>query len=477
MNTSNDHLYLFRTTMSDICTDEKILKQFEDILRQQTNGRYEIHSIENITSAQQTVLLLTLTQKNRESPTPSSSESLSDIEEEIRSIRGEQLRLILRIWKAGARWWNLNCNSKDGLIRLANSEVFGYQLAYQAFEQYYNQYESKDRPAVQICIPKLLYYQNDCQDAPWAVFSFVKDMELAQHYCDNDLRKDLYFDNKLITDMVKVRKEFGFDEAHPRHGRVAIEDALDYAMQVLETAIFPLHTIFYQSCDISKQNESFKRRIKMLNANNFIGSNAPIRYIDMVELYQEKLSEISSHMDIDSSLKQDEITSMIKTLQSFVQRLLVESKKVEKFPLPSVLCHLDLQPQNMILLSNERHCKKIPQIFSILDWEESCFADPRFELLLICRKVVANRQQADCIWKSYGKFINDYFHLEIGSLDSWLRLESVHSLLGMCMQSMDLLEGGRNPWEEKPDLVAKLKRELHRLEIDLGWDSNEDTRI
>jgi hypothetical protein len=123
----------------------------------------------------------------------------------------------------------------------------------------------------------------------------------------------------------------------------------------------------------------------------------------------------------------------------------------------------------MIICTSKKVPSNIPRITSILDWEESCYADPRFELLLLCRKVVANRKQADSLWSYYSKYLIDQFHLKVGPIDPWLRLESVHSLLGMCMQGMDLLEGGRNPWEEQSDLLNKMQCEIYRLQHCLNW--------
>ena len=36
-------------------------------------------------------------------------------------------------------------------------------------------------------------------------------------------------------------------------------------------------------------------------------------------------------------------------------------------------------------------------IASVLDWEELCYVDPRFVLLVLCQKVVANQIQANII--------------------------------------------------------------------------------
>jgi hypothetical protein len=59
--------------------------------------------------------------------------------------------------------------------------------------------------------------------------------------------------------------------------------------------------------------------------------------------------------------------------------------------------------------------------------------------------------------------------VDLGDIEPWLKLETVHSLTTLVMQSMNLLGGGRNGWENKPDLDQKIQREFARLFL-LGWD-------
>jgi hypothetical protein len=162
--------------------------------------------------------------------------------------------------------------------------------------------------------------------------------------------------------------------------------------------------------------------------------------------------------------------------------------------LAPVLVHMDLQPQNLIFRRNARTDERAidddtpdsdsATIFSVLDWEDTAWADPRFELLLLCRKVCANRQQAERIWSEYdtAMIITEEEEVEssnsncrvhhhekqnvhsLGPIDPWLQLETVHSVTTILLQSMDLLNGGRNPWETKNDLWGKLQREFVR------WD-------
>ena len=52
---------------------------------------------------------------------------------------------------------------------------------------------------------------------------------------------------------------------------------------------------------------------------------------------------------------------------------------------------------------------------SLLDWEDASLADGRFELLLLCRKVVAGLGQARRVWGRYGELTGR----DIGRLEPW----------------------------------------------------------
>jgi thiamine kinase-like enzyme len=188
----------------------------------------------------------------------------------------------------------------------------------------------------------------------------------------------------------------------------------------------------------------------------------------MILLYQEQIRRIRKVIQEN----QTEMASLVEYLENCIQRLLSEEEIVKEYPLAPVLCHMDLQPQNMILCQTTKlPTPTIPMIASILDWEESCYADARFEILLMCRKVLANREQADSLWHHYSERVKATAGFSVGPIEPWLRLESVHTLLTMCMQGMNLLQGGRNPWEEESDLLKKIDRELYRLRNDLGWEA------
>ena len=62
-----------------------------------------------------------------------------------------------------------------------------------------------------------------------------------------------------------------------------------------------------------------------------------------------------------------------------------------------------------------------------------------------------------------------YHVVPITSNQTRLKLETVHSLCTLLLQAMDLLGGGRSPWETKPDLLGKDNRERRRLVQKMGW--------
>ena len=144
------------------------------------------------------------------------------------------------------------------------------------------------------------------------------------------------------------------------------------------------------------------------------------------------------------------------------------------FPTTGVLVHLDLQSQNLLFRHNS-------QVSSVLDWEDAALADPRFELLLLGRKVCANREQAEQVWSRYSNAVlqqpsppsqgKGAGAATLGPLRPWLQLETVHSLLTLLLQSTDLLNGGRNPWESSRDLRGKIQREMTRWQLLLDENS------
>jgi hypothetical protein len=274
------------------------------------------------------------------------------------------------------------------------------------------------------------------------------------------------------------------------------------------------------------------------------GLPRPQRYQDMVDLYrralddriqpvwtsrqqQQQPDDDKDTFDLEQSHKmqamlehlyralEDMKTYTITTTATSTDTLAINTMNVHTPelipPLDPVLVHMDLQPQN-VLLAIRRICRTVPMpleeddaihnssnnnddnntmvVRSVLDWEDAAIADPRFDILMIGRKVCATREQADTIWNVYQQ---EYYHLSIapchgpigggdnsvgttsavgtttnrefslGPIEPWLQLETVHSMITLLLQSMDLLGGGRNPWETKHDLWGKLEREFHRL--------------
>lgn len=535
------------------------------------SGTFSIQAVKRLKSAQQHVLVLSVelqqhSTKNLHQPdqndNPQSNQEIRKLKDII--LKGDG-KIVLRIWSNGARWWNLNMkqlflcvdsdvsddesthNEEQLLIlrnRLALSEVSGYRVAKRAI-QYYNMKRRKNNEKIpeqehqsletRICIPEVIHFNLEenpsLTSQPWALFSYVG--EGSSHINnDEEIRLDKssrwFVCDDFIYNMVKIRHEFGFDEPHPRHGRVNVDQALDYALQVLDTIILPIHFAFFDefyakynngkkhprnhfesdllkedSCNLvwdwfSKNHNSNSISDDLMNSNEQRQSSCT--YKDMVKFYETVITNLQNQLnpkecseineaehiqakDQNNDNNDKKFAILIDVLTECVQTLQTESNDFADIQeLPAVLCHIDLQPQNMIL------CKKvafnndgdeIPKIFSVLDWEESCYADPRFELLLLCRKVVANRDQANVLWDRYESFVNGNFgaqvcehrrypsgECKIGSIEPWLKLETVHSILTMTIQGMDL--GGRSPWEEKPELFDKISRELMRLES-LGW--------
>jgi len=529
------------------------LYKLEQLLNEETCHYCKLIQYKEIPSAQQRVIIVTveLSHQNHHNHPPEDHNQSYHRHHISPSTLGKRIldeltrsqgRLVLRIWKGGARWWNLTSNAKQECIKLAHSEVAGYKLARFTFEWYHQYCRNSCDGGSRICIPQVLYFDDSSQETyrtkqtstnetdnhdwevggasasplsdttchyhPWAILSHVKDLSILvandidineQHDLDDGMEKYVFCD-EFVTDMVKVRREFGFDEPHPRHGRVCIENALEYAMNVLNCVVIPMHTVFFsfdaaaasgdggggENDNYGEWMQTFRDEIQTLNMYNIYGSGKGVTYEDMVHLYHDRMDKIQQSLkeyqrnkvhhnntDDDDDDDDDKMDVLVNILSEFLPRLFLEAKTVQAFSLPFALCHLDLQPQNMILYKSATTMSRVtdsnvPRIAAILDWEESCYADPRFELLLLCRKVVANRQQADELWEHYSNFVRSRFGMDVGPMDPWLRLESVHSLLTMCMQGLNLLEGGRSPWEGNSDLRGKIDREMYRLYHNLG---------
>lgn len=194
--------------------------------------------------------------------------------------------------------------------------------------------------------------------------------------------------------------------------------------------------------------------------------------------------------------------------------------------IPSVLCHMDCQPQNLLCFRQDVRDKidhydthasacrlpdldkgfrgdndmAVTRILSVLDWEDAALADPRFEILLLCRKVCANLDQARWVWNMYatecrighriGEIGAEDAMLAIGTerlgpIEPWLQLETVHSITTMLLQSNPSLMSftddgfpledkplnGRNSWETPRDVQGKLRRECERLSTQWPFSS------
>eukprot|EP00536_Pseudo-nitzschia_multiseries_P017324 jgi/Psemu1/292969/fgenesh1_pg.1489_\ len=393
-------------------------------------------------------------------------------------------------------------------------------------------------------IPRVLYFSGGSSDGSvqeqpcWALFEYVGPDEDDRLVCNSRLTPGTgnHVDETVQTDsrnsekrpftavfraidrsylngMIKTRTEYGFDEPHPRWGRVPVDQALDYAKIILNEVLLPLH----------RSSRRLFRDEQQSHQDLSISSKT---YSGMVGTYRKALKDMTTsnhyHGEDDSggnSQREISVSSISEgdgdcRLTECFQRLelaldLLENQGTATIPpLDPVLVHMDLQPQNLIfcnLVGNKHHrddsslhcgesrCKHrpsflFPAVFSILDWEDAAWADPRFDLILLCRKVCANRKQADIIWSDYEQALHasyDYVQhsgtsvassvqeegtngkqrkqsRHLGSIEFWLRLETVHSITTMLLQSMDLVNGGRDPWETKKDLWGKLQREFKR---------------
>ena len=399
-------------------------------------------------------------------------------------------KLIVRIWKASARWWNLNNNDAScgerGVIGMARSEVAGYRMARAAI--------AAASSSSKIIIPDVLYFShdyrkhgvggtsdnrnnNDGRRQPWAIMTYVGDG--SSYLSDSDSSNShgcWVCDGQFVKDMIKTRHEYGFNEPHPRHGRVKEEKALEYSLKVMDTVVLPIQSAFFTSDNgVSDLVKCFEQDLQILSRMDD-GHTEAYRYHDMVNAYRNATAQMTDTLT-EQGICADtaRIGIFVSTLDKCVEKLSTEASRsiwLSSQALPPTLCHMDLQPQNMILRRRKGDAYSVnalPHVSSVLDWEEACYADPRFEVLLMGRKVCASRKQADTLWAHYSRYLKEKHGLEVGPIEPWLKLEATHSITTLVMQSMGLIGGGRNAWESKPDLLGKIEREYSRLKV-LGWD-------
>jgi Phosphotransferase enzyme family len=356
-------------------------------------------------------------------------EQAKSAQQQVLLVAAARRNVAVRRWKGGSRWWNLHQAGHPE--QLARSEVAGYRIARRCLGQ-------------SIRIPEVLHF--DRTDL-WAVLEHVGDIESL--------------DDAWTAGMIKTRMEFGFLEPHPRWGRVPVDEAVEYALTVLRSVTLPLHRW------MNDVDHSTIPDIEDLSG----WKEGGYTFAFMIKIYrnaykhmENALEKVSVEQSTDLRLSRE-----LTLLQMTIQQLEQDALRLDPPSLPPVLWHMDCQPQNLLFARSQ--AGRPLKIASVLDWEEAAYADPRFELLLLGRKVCANRAQADKIWKVYQEELPQ---LKLGPIEPWLKLETVHSLTTLLLQSMDLLGGGRSPWETKPDLRGKIERESRRLVVYADWTVFDD---
>lgn len=458
----------------------------------------------------------------------------------IQALHRGNHKLILRKWKQGARWWNLNMNNptdassettdnnnNNNTLAMARAEVAGYRLAKLAMNHYSQQLYNSKKRKISAYVPDVVYFSHDDNDsvdmegAPWALFSYFGSniTEEGLNQDENEVRNmdiniindsTLNWDLKKVmsvakapqynipsfqhnhpieckhysSTMTKIRHEFGFDEPHPRHGRVPINECSDYAHMILRDVVLPVQFSFFEwsssssSIQPSVNGMEWKHSLCALAVDS--QTPKPFQYHDMIAVYRLALQRLSSAQQ-NATIDDERMDALLQMMHECVAALEHEWDGNDNRlppPLPAVVCHMDLQPQNLtfwhdrndsekdgnVNVHDSKHCS----VASVMDFEEAAYADPRFEVLLICRKVLANLEQAQELWKSYSSSVKLQTTWDVGPIEPWLRLETVHSLFTLLLQANNLLGGGRNPWETKPDLWGKIDRERMRL-ARMGW--------
>jgi hypothetical protein len=417
-----------------------------------------------------------------------------------------------------------NEEENDDDDNIARHELWGYRTAQLAFD---NDSSSNDRDGsavaatstTRIRIPAILYDgrrtttttrrtgggDGDNTD-DFAIFEYVGAESTLfvsnqnPNNNDDDDSSCYSMDSSWTDGMVKMRDEFGFvNEPHPRWGRVPVHLALSYAIQILQEIVLPLHAYCRRH----------RRHGSSIGTTAIVVPHHYYTFHDLVTRHRRLLDTVIVPTFLapkeaaptsayggggDDDANGDTIGATTTTTTTrpvwaaaVVRRLqaaiIMEETMIEPSPLAPVLVHMDLQPQNIIF--GHRRCRRPSQperkdnppgrqqedddknrrvVLSVLDWEEAAWADPRFELLLLGRKVCANRSQALAVWEMYQTATG----LALGSLNVWLRLETIHSLITFLLQAATgesrggIMETTTPP--DNDDLWDKIQREMARLD-------------
>jgi len=434
------------------------------------------------------------------------------------TIRSCDYKIVLRIWRGNGKFWNLHGLTKQRrsqqheLVEFAKAEVAGYRISryiLTRIDTYDNLRDTacsvRDVRVNGIVVPEVLYFSHDTtagkiispNTPPWAIFSYVG--KESVHFNNMNRIND---QGTFVSQMVKVRHEFGFDEPHPRHGRVDSNRSLSYALQVLDQIIKPLHHPFYTSNN--PMHASHLHGMHKILAFDAIGEC--YRYNHMVSLYhrishdllievQKRENQEGIYISVNPvPLINEQLIRHTHLLYNYTSQLTTEverrgNQELHRNP-PGVLCHCDLQPQNLMFFwtsISDVDTHTVPSIACVLDWEEAAYADPRFEIVLICRRVCCDINQARVVWDNYTRWVDHEFNhydrnIIIGPLEPWLILEGLHNICIWLLQAWEMTRfwsssdlgssasrTGRNPWEDRKTLEGKIEREFQRFNT-YGWN-------
>lgn len=316
------------------------------------NVRLNVLKIEEAKSAQQRVLIFQFDSDSDDPQRGGGGGQACPSPVLQRALESGGYCLVVRIWKGGSRWWNLN-QARD-VQTLAAAEMEGYRLAHRALGTK---------------VPQLLHASQNKKESPWALLEYVGEKSTRFDGVAN------VYDQYWTESMIKVRDEFGFPEPHPRWGRVPVARSLPYAMRILQQVIIPLHQYL-----LSDRSAVDSARIRHLCGGELERESSGYTYSTMTRHYQRALQSMEDSLR-NTPVNDKRLADSLKALAKCIDKL--DSEPVEA--LPAVLVHMDCQPQNLVFARTQAEDPWC--ISSVLDWEDCAYADPRFELLLLGRKV------------------------------------------------------------------------------------------
>ncbi|GMI45001.1 hypothetical protein TrCOL_g9319 [Triparma columacea] len=361
---------------------------------------------------------------------------------------------VLRVYVGASSWWNLYLDSCPSDLLPPAEISTSEHLCYTLTQKYYDQAPPSFGPRS----PSMRTFQPSVlgSSSNWLSLSYVP--------------------HTPFPHMIPDRVEFGFLEPHPRHGRLEPRDCLGYCCMVLEG-------YFYRVCKGAWKEGGGKGEV---NPRDVVGRVEKVmKEVEGRGVGGGRAEEVKR---MASELGRDYFAGVEEWRGGGEEGANDGGERSEKTVpyLPPVVVHCDLQPQNLCLgtaqdVGGERREGTWTRredndtttttttyfIEGVVDYEEARFADPRFELMFMCRRVCCDLEQASIVWGMFSEFSKGE-GWEVGGLEGWMKLECLVTLAGCVVRGSGMgeewikKEGRGEGRQDQEEEWRKYEREIER---------------